>query len=68
MKRLDDYKAALRAKRAAARGMTLEQYDAHVAREQDKLDAVRRFYADREACHAVIALYAERHGRTWSVL
>jgi hypothetical protein len=67
MGRLDEAKARMRGAKAAKLGMTLEQFDAHVAREQERLDAIRHFYSDRDACRAVIAKHAAAHGRTWSV-
>lgn len=67
MSRLDEAKARMRAAKAAKLGMTLSEYDAHCQREQERLDAIRSFYSDREACRAVIAKHADRNGRTWSV-
>lgn len=59
--------AKLRARKAAALGMTLEQFDAHCQREQAKLDAYHRC-SDREWSRSVIAAGAARRANTWAVV
>jgi hypothetical protein len=62
------YKDILRRRKAAALGMTLEQFDQHVQKEQDRIDAIRRATYDRAWCWATIAAQAARRGRTFTQL
>lgn len=62
-----DVQAIQRAKRAASLGMTLDAYDAHVAEQRAKSQAIHRARTDRAYCCNVLSTYATERGTrlTW---
>lgn len=62
-----EHKARFRQRRAAALGMTLAEFDAHIAREQARIDEINRYATDRELCRGVLAAQAARKGNRWEV-
>jgi len=58
----------LRERNAAKFGMTLEQYDAHVAAEQRRLDAIYKARTDHHYCRGVLISAAISRGNVlaWS--
>lgn len=66
MSRLDVYKANLRARKAAALGMSLEQFNAHIEAEQSRIDEYNLCVYDHDHQMATIARWAKGHRRTFT--
>lgn len=68
MSTIAEHRAKLRARKAAALGMSLEQFDAHVAAEQARIDAIRRAMYDRPHSFFVIGVNANFFNRSFTKL
>lgn len=68
MSALSEAKAKLYARKAAALGMSMEQFLAHIEDEQRKLDAINRACTNRVHQWAVITANAACFNRTFTKL
>lgn len=68
MNKLEDYKAKMRARKAAALGMTVEHFDAHCEAELLKQREINQLLLNRDRQWAAIAANANFFKRSFSKL